>query len=243
MMSILYNISIRGYNFLIYLTAIFGNTKAKKIVAGRKTIYKDIDKNISANDRVMWFHCASLGEFEQGRPVIEDIKKNHPNIKIVVSFFSPSGYEVRKNYAQADCVIYLPSDTHRHAKRLIKAIHPEKAFFIKYEFWFNIISELKKNNIPVYNISGIFRKNQYFFKWYSTWFRKQLFKIDTFFVQNKESYNLIEKYASHKAIITGDTRFDRVFDIAQNTKQFNDIKAFKGDTPLFLAGSSWPLIA
>ncbi|MEA3504227.1 MAG: glycosyltransferase N-terminal domain-containing protein [Bacteroidota bacterium] len=239
MMFVLYNISIFGYDLLIRLAAIFGVEKAKKIVAGRKIIYHEIDKKISAADRVMWFHCASLGEFEQGRPVIESLKKKQPDVKILVSFFSPSGYDVRKNYEYADCVVYLPADTPFNAKKFVRKTHPEKVFFIKYEFWFNFIKELKNSNVPVYNVSGIFRKDQYFFKWYGTWFRKQLLQLDTFFVQNRESYDLIKKYAPEKVVITGDTRFDRVFQIAQSAKQFDDIKKFKGDKPIFLVGSSW----
>lgn len=232
----LYSASVRVYAFAIHAAATLGNHKAQKIVAGRKQEWKELSKN----KPVAWFHCASLGEFEQGRPVIEAYKNKFPNHQILLTFFSPSGYEIRKNYELADLVMYLPEDTPLIARKFIRNYQPVIAFFVKYEFWFNFLTELKVNHTPTYLISGIFREQQHFFKRYGSWFRAQLSVFSKFFVQNQESFDLIEKIHPGKAMICGDTRFDRVFAIAQKAKTFNDIKAFKGTSTLFIAGSTWP---
>lgn len=236
-MHLLYNAAIYGYNIVVRLAAAAGNKKAAKWVKGRK--HQKISP-ISESEKVAWFHCASLGEFEQGRPVIESFKKQHPDFKIVLTFFSPSGYEIRKNYEQADYVYYLPADTPSNARMFIDLIQPQIAFFIKYEFWFNYLRELWRSHTPTYLISGIFRKNQHFFRWYSEWFRRQLRSFEKFFVQNEESYYLAESMLPGKSKITGDTRFDRVYEIARKAQPFTDIKKFKNGETLFLAGSTWP---
>jgi len=236
-MHLLYNAAIYAYSSAVYLAAAAGNKKAAKWVKGRK--HQKISP-ISESEKVAWFHCASLGEFEQGRPVIESFKKQHPDFKVVLTFFSPSGYEIRKNYEQADYVYYLPADTPSNARTFIDLIRPQIAFFIKYEFWFNYLQELWRSHTPTYLISGIFRKNQHFFRWYGEWFRRQLRSFEKFFVQNEASYLLVEKILPGKSMITGDTRFDRVYQIAQKARPFPDIKKFKNGKPLLLAGSTWP---
>ncbi len=235
MLRSLYTAAVKGYSQLIRAAALTGKSKARQWVSGRKKEIPSI-----SSKKVAWFHCASLGEFEQGRPVIEKLKDKHPEYSIVLTFFSPSGYEVRKNYSLAEKVLYLPTDTPKNAKHFIRNIHPDIAFFVKYEFWFNYLKELKTQQIPTYLISGIFRKKQHFFRWYGGWFRKQLTTFDRFFVQDEKSLQLIDSILPGKAMLSGDTRYDRVFDIAQKTKAFEDIKAFKGDKKLFLAGSTWP---
>ena len=238
-MRVLYNAGIYGYNALIRIASFTGNQKAKQWLAGRKKLFTDI-RSLKAEAKTAWFHCASLGEFEQGRPVIEAFRREHPGYQIVLTFFSPSGYHVRKNYSQADYIYYLPADTPGNARRFTEMIKPDIAFFIKYEFWFNYLNELKKNNTPTYLVSGIFRKKQHFFKWYGAWFRRQLKVFDKFFVQDNASYRLIESILPGKSVITGDTRFDRVTTIARQAKAFPDIERFKSQHPVFLAGSSWP---
>jgi len=238
-MRLLYNAAIHGYTATIRIAALTGNKKAAKWIEGRKNIFKHLPTN-NAQEKVAWFHCASLGEFEQGRPVIEAFREKYPDYKILLTFFSPSGYEVRKNYEKADHVFYLPVDTPKNARRFIKQIRPQVAFFVKYEFWFNYLNELWKWNIPTYLVSGIFRKKQHFFKAFGGWFRKQLKAFDKFFVQNEESFGLIEIIYPGKSVLTGDTRFDRVYEIAGNAKAFPDIKSFKEGKILFLAGSTWP---
>ncbi len=236
-MRILYNAAIYGYKTFIGLGALTGNKKAAEWMEGRR---KQKVTPLSKSDRTAWFHCASLGEFEQGRPVIEAFRKKYPQFKIVLTFFSPSGYEIRKNYEQADFVYYLPIDTPKNARWFIEMIKPQIAFFVKYEFWFNYLNELWKSHVPTYLISGIFRENQHFFKWYGRWFKKQLKAFDKLFVQNETSFQLVERILPGKSMITGDTRFDRVCEIAKKARPFSDIKEFKNGKTLFLAGSSWP---
>ncbi len=238
-MRFLYNLSIYFYYLTIKIASLF-NAKAKLWVKGRKNIFEIIEKTVDRSQRIAWFHCASLGEFEQGRPIIEKFKTQHPEFKILLTFFSPSGYEIRKNYAQADYVFYLPLDTKKNAKRFINAILPQFCILIKYEFWFNYINELKYNNIPVYSASTIFRENQHFFKWYGAWSRKQLKKITYFFVQNQESENLLHSIGFKNTTISGDTRFDRVYAITKNTKSFVNVEKFIQGDMIFIAGSTWP---
>lgn len=235
MMRQLYTIGIHIYTFFIRIAALTGNTKARQWVSGRKADIPSLQKK-----HTVWFHCASLGEFEQGRPVMEKFREKHPDYLIILTFFSPSGYEVMKNYKLADEILYLPSDTRKNAKVFVSKINPDIAFFVKYEFWFNHLEELKKHHVPTYLISGIFRKKQHFFKWYGGWFRKQLEAFSKFFVQDQSSLALIESILPGKGMLSGDTRFDRVFDIARKAKPFPDIKVFKGKKQLFLAGSTWP---
>jgi 3-deoxy-D-manno-octulosonic-acid transferase len=239
-MTFFYLIAISFYTFVIKISA-FINKKAKLFHDGRKNWYPNLKKKLDPDSKYIWFHCASLGEFEQGRPVIEYIKKELPDYKIVLTFFSPSGYEIRKNYNAADIVMYLPSDTLYNARKFIDLVRPEKAFFIKYEFWYFFITELKKREIPAYLISGIFRENQIFFSktpW-GRWFRKILFSFSHFFIQDEKSAELLSKSGLTNYSVCGDTRFDRVAEIAANSGEFPVIKKFKDGNPLIVAGSTW----
>jgi 3-deoxy-D-manno-octulosonic-acid transferase len=218
--------------------ASFFNKKAKLWIKGRENIFERIEKKINIEDEIIWFHCASLGEFEQGRPVIEKLGK-YGRYKILLTFFSPSGYEVRHNYSGADFVFYLPIDTPENAKRFITLINPSAVYFVKYEFWFNYIRELKNKKIPLFIISANFRKNQHFFKWYGSWFRKQLTGITHIFVQNKESMELLNRVGVGQVTVSGDTRFDRVDDITKNVKNFPVIRKFCEGSDVFVVGSSW----
>lgn len=221
------------------IAALF-NPKAKKWVNGRKGQFDRMRKQIDEGDQIIWFHCASLGEFEQGRPVIEAMRKNFPDHKILQTFFSPSGYEVRKNTKEVDYVFYLPLDTPSNARKFIEITRPRIAFFVKYEFWFNYINELSKNKVPTLVISAIFRPSQYIFKPWGFWPLKQLQKITHFFVQNEESLDLLNKAQVYHTEIGGDTRFDRVMKLALEKKSFPVIESFKGNADLIVAGSTWP---
>ena len=238
-MNLLYNIAIYLYLAAINVASLF-NKKAKRWINGRKNQFELLKPKIKQEDRIFWFHASSLGEFEQGRPVMEKVKKEFPQIKILLTFFSPSGYEIRKNYEVADYVFYMPIDTKKNAVKFIDVVKPEMVFFIKYEFWFNYIDCLFKKNIPVYFFSVIFRKDQYFFKWYGSWFRQKLKKINWFFVQNIDSIDLLKSIQIDNVSLCGDTRFDRVFEVTQNKKSFPLIEKFCGKSKIVLAGSSWP---
>lgn len=234
-----YTLFIRFYGLMIRLVSLF-NTKAKAWILGRRDIFENIEKAIKAEDKVIWMHTASLGEFEQGRPVLEALRKKYPDYKLVLTFFSPSGYEIRKNYDQVDHVFYLPLDTPQRAKRFVKSVHPELAIFVKYEFWYNYLKVLKKAGVKTIFISSIFRPEQHFFKWYGKWFRKQLKLIEHFFVQTDISADLLYNIGINTVCINGDTRFDRVYDLAQQCDQYPVVETFKEDKPLFIAGSTWP---
>jgi len=240
-MKFLYNLAIFLFRFLILITTPF-NEKAKLFVRGRKGWKKILSGKVDPNKSYIWFHCASLGEFEQGRPVIEDVKCRFPEYKILLTFFSPSGYEVRKNYPVADIVCYLPVDTPKNARDFFDIVKPEKAFFIKYEYWFNFMGEAKKRAIPLYVVSAIFRGNQIFFKRNpaGSWFRKSLKSIEHFFVQDILSLELLAKIGYNNVSISGDTRFDRVAAIASSVKQIPVIEKFKAGCQLLVIGSSWP---
>jgi 3-deoxy-D-manno-octulosonic-acid transferase len=238
-MRLLYNFFIRLFGFLVLIATPF-NSKAREWHKGRKGLLKKIKKEVNRKEKIIWFHCASLGEFEQGRPVIEAVKSTFSDHKILLTFFSPSGYEVRKNYEVADYVYYLPLDTAVNAKKFIKRTNPRLVFFIKYEFWYNYISELNKNKIPVFIVSSIFRKSQYFFKPGAGWIRKQLQKITYFFVQNEKSLALLRMAKVNHADISGDTRFDRVVALAQEEVEFPEVELFKANKKLVIAGSTWP---
>jgi 3-deoxy-D-manno-octulosonic-acid transferase len=212
----------------------------KLFVDGRKDIFSILQSKLSPNDKSIWFHAASLGEYEQGLPVIEKIKVQYPNHKIVVTFFSPSGYEVRKNNTVADATVYLPLDTKSNAQKFIKAINPELVFFIKYEYWPNYLNELKKLEIKTYLISGIFREKQAFFKWYGGFYRNALKTFDYFFVQNESSKNLIQSIGFNNVKISGDTRFDRVVSILERDNSLDFIEQFKDNKTTIVIGSSWP---
>jgi len=233
----LYNLGIHFYNLLMQLAALF-NPKAKQWVEGRKDLFNKIAQEVEPG-YIIWIHAASVGEFEQARPLIERIREEYPNKKILLTFFSPSGYELRKNYNLVDYIYYLPIDSKRNAKKFIDLIKPEMVFFIKYEFWFNYINELYKRVIPIYLVSTIFRPNQYFFKWYGAWGRKHLRMIEHFFVQDNQSATLLKFINPERITITGDTRFDRVKSLTQNPKSFESIHNFVQDSKVLLAGSSW----
>lgn len=238
-MLFLYNLVISIAGFFLKIIALF-IPKIKLFVDGRKNVFAILEEKIKPGDKTIWFHSASLGEYEQGLPVIEKIKEKYPAHKIIVTFFSPSGYEVRKNNTVADATVYLPLDTRRNAKQFLKLAHPEMAFFIKYEFWLNYLEELKKNKTPTYLISGIFRDNQMFFKWYGGFYRKALQTFTYFFVQNEYSKEKIESIGFNNVIISGDTRFDRVDAILERDNSLDFIAAFKNNQPTIIIGSSWP---
>jgi len=210
------------------------------LIRGQAESFRKLQTFFENNSQpVIWFHAASLGEFEQGRPVIEHFRNQHPDWKILLTFFSPSGYEIRKHYAQADCIVYLPFDTPKHAKNFIKLVQPQIAIFIKYEFWYNYLNALEKQHVRTFFVSTIFRPSQYFFKWYGGWPRKQLRAVEHFFVQNQESEDLLKSIGFTNITISGDTRFDRVSEILQTKKSFPIIETFKGDKKLLVVGSSW----
>jgi 3-deoxy-D-manno-octulosonic-acid transferase len=237
-MRILYNLGIRIFEAAAHLVAPF-NSKASLWVKGRERWADKITEKITPGEKTVWMHCASLGEFEQGRPVIEAIRKADPSVKIVLTFFSPSGYEIRKNYDRADYVAYLPSDTPGNAVKFIELVNPVYVIFVKYEFWNNYISVLSKKNIPLYLISGIFRPGQHFFRWYGSFFRDMLRKFEQIFVQDQKSVDLLSGIGIDRVSLAGDTRFDRVVQIAGSAKAISVLDQFRGDEKLFLAGSSW----
>jgi 3-deoxy-D-manno-octulosonic-acid transferase len=224
---------------LLEIIALFV-PKIKLFVAGRKAVFPLLETKISLDDKTIWFHAASLGEYEQGIPVIEKIKVKYPNHKIIVSFFSPSGYEVRKNNTLADATVYLPLDTLNNVSRFIELVHPEMVFFVKYEFWPNYLNELKRLAIPTYLISGIFRENQVFFKWYGGFYRKALETFTHFFVQNEKSKQLLQQIGYTNCIVSGDTRFDRVVTIVERDNTLDWMSEFKNKKTTVVIGSSWP---
>ena len=238
-MSFIYNFLILFASQFLKLLAFF-SPKMKLFVAGRKSVFQTLQNKIHAIDKTIWFHAASLGEYEQGLPVIEKVKAQFPNHKIIITFFSPSGYEVRKNNTVADVTVYLPLDTISNAKQFLKLVHPEMAFFIKYEYWPNYLNELKNQNIKTYLISGIFRENQTFFKWYGGFYRKALRTFTYFFVQNETSKKLLQSIGFENVKISGDTRFDRVVTILEKDNTLDFIVAFKNNQPTIVIGSSWP---
>lgn len=234
----LYNLGIYLYSLIIHLAAPFSR-KPRKMMKGHWIVYELLRQQKENGAKYIWFHAASLGEFEQGRPLIEKIKERYPEYKILLTFFSPSGYEVRRNYQEADIVCYLPLDKPRNVKKFLDIMQPCMAFFIKYEFWKNYLNELHKRNIPVYSVSSIFRKEQIFFKWYGGAYRKVLSNFDQLFVQNETSKRFLSKIGIEKVTVVGDTRFDRVLEIRQEAKNLPLVEAFKGDSLTIVAGSSW----
>ena len=223
----LYNIAIWFYALAVRVVAFF-NPKVRLMWQGEKEAYAKIESGLREGDRVVWVHAASLGEFEQGRPLIEKLKRENPEYKILLTFFSPSGYEVRKNYAGADVIAYLPLDTARNAKRFVELVKPEKVVFVKYEFWLNYLRELRVRGVDTYIISAIFRENQVFFKWYGGIFREGLKAFKMMFVQNEESKELLKGIGVENVVVAGDTRFDRVADIAAATKKLEIVERFVG---------------
>ena len=245
-MKCLYNIAIWFYALAVRIVAFF-NPKVRLMWRGEREAYAKIGEGLVDGDRVVWVHAASLGEFEQGRPLIEKLKRENPEYKILLTFFSPSGYEVRKNYAGADVIAYLPLDTPRNARRFVELVKPEKVVFVKYEFWLNYLSELRKKGVDTYIISAIFRPNQVFFKWYGGIFREGLKAFKMLFVQNEESKELLKGIGVENVIVAGDTRFDRVADIAAAAKKLEIVERFvnaqctmhNAQLPVLVVGSSW----
>jgi 3-deoxy-D-manno-octulosonic-acid transferase len=237
-MRLLYFLLILIYPVFILLASPF-NKKAKQWITGRRNWRKNLRKKINPVDKHIWVHCASLGEFEQGRPLMERIKETAPDYKIVLTFFSPSGFELRKNWPIADYIFYLPSDTTSNASCFIEIIRPSFVLFVKYEFWNNYISEIRRRNIPLYLVSGIFRPDQHFFKWYGRFFRNMLKKFTHIFVQDDRSVELLEGINIRNVSVSGDTRFDRVHQISHEALDLPLVDKFRAGEKLFLAGSSW----
>ncbi|HTM99549.1 MAG TPA: glycosyltransferase N-terminal domain-containing protein [Pedobacter sp.] len=234
----IYNIGIALFTVITKFASIF-NQKAKLFTQGRKNVFEKIAAQVDPDDRSIWFHFASLGEFEQGRPVVEKIKSIDSSQKIVITFFSPSGFEIRKNYAGADGIFYLPIDTAANAKKFLQLVNPKMAIFTKYEFWFHYFTALHQNQIPLYLIAGIFRPSQAFFKWYGNFNRRMLKCVSHFFVQNQESVDLLNSIGINEVSISGDTRFDRVYENAISPRRLPEIEVFCGESPILIAGSTW----
>lgn len=239
----LYTCGILAYSAGVKAASL-RNRKALQMCQGHKLIGSSLKESIAENDKVIWIHAASLGEFEQGRPLIEKIKRVRPEYKIVLTFFSPSGYEVRKNFAEADCVIYLPFDTPRNVRRFLNSVHPEMAIFVKYEFWRNYLNELHQRDIPTYLISGIFRPDQFFFKKGGSWYAHWLKWFRKIYVQDFGSKSLLESIGVTSVEVAGDTRFDRVADIRTNRRATPVLSVFAGepgnrDEFVMVVGSSW----
>ncbi len=240
-MSVLfYNIFLWGFKAVTHIAALF-NLKAKKWVVGRKNIFEKLEQAIPKDQKIVWMHCASLGEFEQGRPVLEKLRSNYPHYKYLLTFFSPSGYEVQKNYKGVDWVFYLPIDGPVNAKRFLEIVHPSLVIFVKYEFWFYYLKKIKYRNIPLLLISASFRKDMSFFKWYGALQRKMLSRFDHLFVQNNESKKLVDELGLQQiCTVSGDTRFDRVIEIANKFEAIPLLEKFIGKAKLVIAGSTWP---
>src|SRR5690606_27455172 len=237
-MGFLYQLGINLAALLLPVSRFF-SPKMKLFVDGRKQSFAVLENQIDKNQEYIWFHVASLGEYEQGLPVMEEIKAKYPEYKLLLTFFSPSGFEIRKNNKIADITIYLPLDTKQNVKRFLDIVQPKMVFFIKYEFWPNYLYELKNRNIPTYLISGIFRKNQLFFKWYGGFYRKALQSFDHFFVQNDASAQLLKSIDFNNSTVNGDTRFDRVAQIVERAQPLDFIADFKNNTTTIVIGSSW----
>jgi len=239
MMQFLYNTGIRFYHFLIWVASC-KNPKARKWLSGRKNLFERLQKEVIPGEPLLWFHVSSLGEFEQARPVIEGVKKDFPGYKILMTFFSPSGYELKKDYPLADYVFYLPLDTHRNASRFLDIVKPDKVFFVKYEFWYNFLTELKKRKIPTYIFSALFRPSQLFFQPWGKWFRKALKAYTHIFVQNQSSFDVLQRFGFTNVSICGDTRLDRVAQIARSASNLPKLVEFCAGNKVIVAGSTWP---
>ena len=242
----MYNIIIYLYLFGVAVYSCF-NKKVRKMWRGERDAFRVLREQVEPDARYVWFHAASLGEFEQGRPLMERIRSEHPELKILLTFFSPSGYEVRKNYEGADIICYLPLDTIRNARRFLRLIRPEMAFFIKYEFWYNYLHILKHRHVPTYSVSSIFRDGQIFFRWYGKQYGRVLKCFTHFFVQNEKSRELLATIGLTNVTITGDTRFDRVLQIKEQAKVLpiepvaqEEGSGYTSKPKIFIAGSSWP---
>lgn len=238
-MLLIYNLFVRLYYLGIRIASVW-NSKAKEWAEGRKNLFKELATKILPGEKYIWFHCASAGEFEQGKPVIEELKNSYPSHRIVVSFFSPSGFNVAKKYQHADIITYLPLDTRKNAKRFIEIIKPELVVFVKYEFWYHHLSEVAFRHIPLIMVSAIFRRDQLFFKPYGKFYRQILFLFRQIFVQDESSLQLLHANNIHHCTISGDTRFDRVKKIADQFSEVPLLKEFVGESQTMVAGSTWP---
>ena len=238
-MRALYNLTTNIAERALPLVASF-NEKLKLFTEGRKSVFTELEAKIKPKEEYLWFHAASLGEFEQALPIIEEIKKDFPKFRILITFFSPSGYENKKNYPLADVITYLPLDTRKNAKRFLALVQPKMAFFIKYEIWPNFLSELKKRGIRTLLVSGAFRENQIYFKAYGDFMRKALSNFDHFFVQNKKSRDLLKSIGFNNTTLSGDTRFDRVSRQIQHNNKLDFAEEFINNTTCLVAGSTWP---
>jgi 3-deoxy-D-manno-octulosonic-acid transferase len=235
-----YNIFLILYRSAIRIASLWNN-KARLWLNGRKNIYSRLGSELRGqNSKIIWFHCSSLGEFEQGRPVIEKLKSQNPNLKFLLTFFSPSGYEIRKDYKGVDWVFYLPLDSKKNATALFDIVNPRLVLFVKYDYWYYYLTECKQRNIPLLLISGVFRKDQPFFKWYGNLHRSMLNCFAHFFVQNNESLQLLQSISINNVTVAGDTRFDRVSEIAESFTPIEAIKKFCSNSPVLVAGSTWP---
>jgi 3-deoxy-D-manno-octulosonic-acid transferase len=234
----LYNISIALYLLALRIASIW-NKKAKEWLTGRKDLFEYLEKNIKETDKIIWVHCSSAGEFEQGKPIIEQLKKDYPLYKILATFFSPSGYAVGKKYQHVDLISYLPIDTSSKARRFVEIVHPELVIFVKYEFWYHHISAIAFRHIPLLLVSAVFRKDQIFFKWYGKFYRQILFQFRHLFVQDKDSLEILKANGINHCSIGGDTRFDRVKGIAGKYTEIPFIGEFIGNNPVLVAGSTW----
>lgn len=234
-----YTLVTQFYYLAINFSSLF-NVKARKWVEGRKDIFRILEDSFHNESKNIWFHCASLGEFEQGRPVMEEFRKTYPDYKILLTFFSPSGYEVRKNYPGADYVFYLPFDSRSNAKRFMEIVNPRIVFFVKYELWYHYLNALQEKNIPHFIISGNFRENQFFFRWYGKWFLPVLKKITSIFLQTNQAVLMMRSKGFSNVEYSGDTRFDRVLEIAHRKKLFPLIEEFIMNSFVLVAGSTWP---
>lgn len=237
-MKLIYQIALFSYTILIRIASLF-NHKAKLWLKGRKNSFPYLETQIKKEDQIIWFHCASLGEFEQGKPLMEKIKKLHPEYKLLVTFFSPSGYEYRKDNPLIDYVCYLPIDSKKNARKFMKLVNPKQAYFVKYEFWYFYLATLHQQNVPTYLISGVFRANQPFFKWYGSFNRKMLSFFTHFFLQNKASVDLLNSIGLNNITQSGDTRIDRVYENSQSPTPLPIIEKFTNKKPTIIIGSSW----
>ncbi len=238
-MNLIYTFLVQLAWGLLKLTPPF-NTKLKLFVRGRKNVFPQLESKISGDDTIIWIHAASLGEFEQGLPVLEQLKSNYPSHKFLLTFFSPSGYEVKKDSGVADIITYLPMDTLSNAKKFIKIVNPQLALFVKYEVWPNLLRELNRNQIPTILVSALFKKNQVYFKWYGAFMRNSLKRFNKIFVQNSDSKTLLDNIGIRDSEVSGDTRFDRVSEILERDNALPFMEHFKGNRTCIVAGSTWP---
>ena len=236
----MYTFFIRLFFLMIRAAAFLGHTKAKQMIRGQKQVWTQMQTLLKPDEQRIWIHCASLGEFEQARPLMEDFRAMFPQYRILVTFFSSSGYEMRKDYPGADYIFYLPFDTRSNAVRFIRLVHPEKIYFIKNEFWCNYLRVIKDQQIPLYLVSGIFRPEQIFFKWYGGWYHKLMTAFTHFFVQNERSRKMLEGIGYTNVTVTGDTRFDRVCRIFDQGQKIPDVERFVDGQLCLVAGSTWP---